>query len=180
MVEDAKPIVVEVDGIKFTSASRYYDGDAQLLAHQLKNNDRNAIELVAERLSHLIPPFCVIVPMPNRCGYARETLQLAKALSKASHTPIADVLKGNVRESLYNLKKQGRLLTERELGFIQVSPLPFYRTPILLDNVASTGTTAKAAFHALGNRGEVLTFAIDDPLLVRGKAIEQTVSGIKR
>lgn len=179
MVEVANPIQVEVDGIRFTSASRYYDGDARKIAHLLKDNNHKAIEMVAARLSNMISPFAVIVPIPNRCGYARETLELAKVLSKYSGVPIADVLKGNQRDSLYEIKKEGGILTEAELGFRQVSPLPFYRKPILLDNVADTGLTAKAAYHAIANRGEVLTFAIGDSLYDRSMPIEQN-HGIRR
>ena len=157
MAEGVNPIMVEVDGIRFTSASRYYDGDTPKMAHLLKENNKMAIEQVAAKLSNLLPPFCVIVPIPNRCGYARETMELARTLSRYSGAPVADVLKGNERESLYDAKKSGRMLTEQELGFKQVGNLPFYRTPVLLDNVAGTGLTARAAYHALGNRGEVLT-----------------------
>lgn len=180
MAEVANPIQVEVDGIRFTSASRYYDGDAQKIAHLLKDNNPKAIEMVAARLSNMISPFAVIVPIPNRCGYARETLELAKVLSKYSGVPIADVLKGNERSSLYDMKKQGKTLSEQELGFRQTEALPFYRTPILLDNVTATGTTAKAAYHALGNRGEILTYAIDDPILENARPIEQIHTSMRR
>ena len=180
MVEGAKAIVVEVDGIKFTSASRYYDGDTPKIAHALKNNNRKAMEQVAAKLSNLISPFSIIVPIPNRCGYARETLELANELSRQSGVPVADVLKGNERASLYDMKKQGRMLSEAELGFRKTGSLPFFRTPILLDNVTATGRTAIAAYHALGNRGEVLTYAIDDLILNRAKSIEQVSSGIRR
>ena len=180
MGADGNPIMVEVDGIRFTSASRYYDGDTPKMAHLLKENNRVAIEQVAAKLSNLLPPFSVIVPIPNRCGYARETLELARILSRYSGAPIADVLKGNERESLYEVKKSGRMLTEHDLGFRQVRNLPFYRKPVLLDNVAGTGLTAKAAYHALGNRGEVLTYAIDDPVLERAKPIEQVSHGMRR
>lgn len=175
MGEDDKPIVVEVDGIKFTSISRYYDGDTPQIAHRLKDNDPETIDLVARRLSEVISPFCVIVPVPNRCGYARETLDMAKALSKQSGVPIADVLRGNKRESLYQVKKEGRILTEEELGFRQVAKLPFYRTPVFLDNVVATGLTAKAAYHAVG-RGEVLTYAIDDQLLEKSQSLMEKCS----
>lgn len=46
--------------------------------------------MVVARLSNMISPFAVIVPIPNRCGYARETLELAKVLSKYSGVPIAE------------------------------------------------------------------------------------------
>lgn len=179
MVEDANPIVVEVDGVKFTSISRYYSGDTPKMAHLLKENNQRAIDIAAAKLSNLLPPFSIIVPVPNRCGYAKETLLLARALSRVSGVPVSDVLKGNQRQSLYDVKKSGGMLTEGDLGFKQVSPLPFYRKPVILDNVAATGLTAKAAYHALGNRGEVLTYAIDDTLYDRSKKIEQS-HGMKR
>lgn len=180
MAEDAKPIVVEVDGIKFTSTSRYYDGNTPRIAHLLKENDPQTIDMVASMLSKLLPPLSVIVPVPNRCGYARETLTLARKLSSMSGAPIADVLKGNERKSLYNVKKQGKILSENELGFKRVGTLPLFRKPVILDNVTATGLTAESAYHALGNRGEVLTYAIDDPVLERSSPVRDMHSAFRR
>lgn len=44
MAEVANPIQVEVDGIRFTSASRYYDGDARKIAHLLKTTTKEPLK----------------------------------------------------------------------------------------------------------------------------------------
>ena len=36
---------------------------------------------------------------------------------------------------------------------------------IIIDNCVDTGTSAKAAYHALGNKGIVLAYAMSDRLL---------------
>ena len=84
----------------------------------------------------------------------------------ASYTclPVIDALRGKDRESQYEAKYKGRSLTEEQLGFRKVISLPSDRIPYLVDNVVDTGTTAKAAFKALGG-GIVLSYAMSDTLL---------------
>lgn len=165
--------MVEVDGIKFTSAYRYYDGDSQKVCHSIKEN-QEMLDHAARRMAQMIPRNgTCIVPVPNRCGYARQTYDLAKAISKYCHMPIADVLVGNERESNYYSKKDGHPLTESDMGFKQIEPLPWGRRPVIIDGVADHGTTAKAAYHALGDQGEIVTYAISDNLLAQGNEIHQ-------
>ena len=166
-------IKVEVDGIMFTSAYRYYDGDSQEVCHSIKE-DQDMLDHAARRMAQLIPRNgTCIVPVPNRCGYARQTYDLAKAISKYCHMPVADVLVGKERESNYYCKKDGHPLSENDMAFRQIEPLPFGRRPVIIDGVADHGTTAKAAYHALGDRGEVVTYAVSDNLLAQGKQIQQ-------
>lgn len=165
--------MVEVDGIKFTSAYRYYEGDSQEVCHSLKEN-QELLDHAAQRMAQMIPRNgTCIVPVPNRCGYARQTYDLALAISKYCHMPIADVLVGNERESNYYSKKDGHPLTEEDMGFRQIESLPWGRRPVIIDGVADQGTTAKAAYHALGNQGEVVTYAISDKLMAQGNEIHQ-------
>ena len=113
-----------------------------------------------------MPPDSIIVPIPNHHGTAKETLFLAKAVDKYSHSSIANILIGKPRESNYLMKKLGSPLAEEQMGFQQTKPLPDGITPIIIDGVVDTGTSAKAAVHALGG-GIVLSFAMSNTLLER-------------
>lgn len=91
-------------------------------------------------------------------------MQLCRDIASYTKLPIIDALRGNDRESQYEAKYKGRSLSEEQLGFRKVLPLPSDRVPFLIDNVVDTGTTAKAAVKALGG-GIVLSYAMSDTLL---------------
>lgn len=166
MMEDRR-INIEVDGIPFISHGHYYDGINNWLCHQLKDNDAQAIDYCARQLAKMLPENAVIIPIPGHHGYADQTLHLARAIS--AHTngsvSVANILKGKDRDSNYQAKKAGHPLSASQMGFRQVGILPQKRIPYLLDNCVDSGETAKAAFHALGNRGIVLSYAMSDTLL---------------
>ena len=83
--------------------------------------------------------------------------------------PVCNVLHGNDRESNYQAKKNGRPLTEAQLGFMQDRALPKGCIPVVVDNVVDTGVSAKAAIHAMG-QGIVLTFAMTDVMMGQQEA----------
>jgi len=161
-----RTIDVEVDGIRFISHGHYYEGINNWLCHKLKENDPQAIAYCARQLAKMLPENAVVIPIPGHHGFALQTLYLAKAINEQSGgiIPVANVLKGNSRVSNYQAKKEGHLLSAKELGFRQVAPLPKGKELYLLDNVVDTGTTAKAAIKALGG-GIVLSYAMSDNLL---------------
>lgn len=161
-----RTIDVEVDGIRFISHGHYYDGINNWLCHKLKENDPQAIAYCARQLAKMLPENAVLIPIPGHHGFALQTLYLARAINEQSGgiIPVANVLKGNSRMSIYQAKKEGSLLPAEELGFRQVDPLPKGKVPYLLDNVVDTGTTAKAAINALGG-GIVLSYAMSNLLL---------------
>lgn len=103
----------------------------------------------------------VLVPIPGHHGTADETLKLCSSISMATGIPVMDVLRGNDRESNYLAKKNGRPLTEKQMGFRQVKPLPLGCIPVVVDNCVDTGVSAKAAIHAIG-KGVVLSYAMTD------------------
>ena len=106
----------------------------------------------------------VLVPIPGHLGHAEETLRLCHSISMATGIPVRDVLRGNDRESNYLAKKNGRPLTEAQMGFRQVKALPAGCIPVVVDNCVDTCVSAKAAIHALG-KGIVLTFAMTDVMM---------------
>lgn len=162
-------IDIEVDGIRFTSHGHYYDGINNWLCHKLKENNPQAIDHCARQLAKMLPENAVIVPIPGHHGCAVQTLYLARAISglTAGNIPVANVLKGSRRKSNYQAKIEGHPLCAEELGFRQVGILPKGKVPYLLDNCVDSGETAKAAYHALGDRGIVLSYAMSDRLLYR-------------
>lgn len=166
-----EPIRTEVDGITFLSTGHYYEGINQWVAHKLKEGDTDAFDYAARQMSKLLPKNAVLVPIPGRHGTPDQTLKLCRDIASYTHLPILDALRGNDRESQYEVKYKGRSLTEEQLGYRRVANIPTGRTPYLIDNVVDTGTTAKAAVKALGG-GVVLSYAMSDTLLTH----EQQVS----
>ena len=64
---------------------------------------------------------------------------------------------------------QNLIITEAQLGFMQVRALPKGCIPVVVDNVVDTGVSAKAAIHAMG-QGIVLTFAMTDVMMGQQEA----------
>ena len=115
----------------------------------------------------MLPENAVVIPIPGHHGFALQTLYLARAINEQSDgiIPVANVLKGYNRVSNYQAKKEGHSLSADELGFHQVRPLPDGRVPYLLDNCVDSGETAKAAYHALGDKGIILSYAMSERLI---------------
>ena len=136
----------------------------------MKVGDEKALDCAALSMIPLIPRHAVLVPIPGHEGKAKQTLQLCRAISSYTGLPVGDVLQGKNRESNYVAKHEGKGLTERDMGFRKVAQLPKGRIPVYVDNVVDTGTTAKAAYHAVG-KGMVVTFAISDTLFIQNEQV---------
>lgn len=154
------PITVESDGITFMASGEYYDSPNRVTAHRLKNGEPEAMEEAARRMATLVPPGSVLVPVPGHEGRAEQTRSLAERISRYAAVPMADVLEGACRETNYAAKLRGQPLTEADMGMRQRFTLPQDVIPVFIDNVIDTGTTGRAAFHACGNRGIVLAYAM--------------------
>ena len=163
-----QPEVLRVEGVPIYAATHYYDGDNREIAKRMKTGDRHAIETAAKAMIPLIPRDSILVPIPGHEGKATHTLELCRVISSRTGLQIADVLQGNSRESNYAAKHSGKGLTEKDMGFRATSLLPDGKKPVYIDNVVDTGTTAKAAYQAIGN-GFVVTFAISDTLFQQQK-----------
>ena len=136
----------------------------------MKVGEEKALDCAALSMIPLIPRHAILVPIPGHEGKAKQTLQLCRVISSYTGLPVGDVLQGKSRESNYVAKHEGKGLTERDMGFRKVAQLPEGRTPIYVDNVVDTGTTAKAAYHAIG-KGMVVTFAISDTLFMQNEQV---------
>lgn len=112
-------------------------------------------------MSRIIPRNAVLVPTPSHNGNATTTLLLANEIARITGRPVADVLKGKVRDRQYDAKKKGSTLTAGDMGIAMKGTLPKGVVPIVIDNVIATGNTAKACLDALG-KGMVVALADDD------------------
>ena len=161
-----EPIKTVSDGITFLSTGRYYDGINRWVCHKIKEMDKDAINYAARNMAKLIPfSNAVLVPVPGHTGVSSNALLLANAIASYSDVLVADILRGKSRESNYLAKCKNHPLTESQMGFYSVKELPIDCVPIIIDNCVDTGTSAKAAYHALGNKGIVLAYAMSDRLL---------------
>lgn len=166
MKED-ESINIVVDGITFLSTGGYEQGINKWVCHKLKeSDDKEVFDYAAKKMAKLISkdPNSIIIPMPNRHGYADKTMKLAKVISCHTAIPIADVLRGNDREPNYQAKHNGHPLTEQQMGFHMITNLPKGSIPYIIDNVVDTGTSAKAAYHAIGY-GIIVTYAMSDKMI---------------
>ena len=142
----------------YFATCNYRQGTNATTAHAMKNGERWAIYKAAEAMAKYIPTNAVLVPIPSHTGNATYTLELAKRIARATNAEVLDALKCEPREMLYNLKKQGKRPTPRQMGFYLVRSIPENKRVIILDNVVATGTTAAAAVQAVG-KGIIFAYA---------------------
>lgn len=134
----------------------YYDPNVRALQHAFKDGDPLALERMCAEMAPFVPTDAVLVAMPDRTGRPTATLHLAKCLAHVTRRPWSEALVGSPRESLRELKHQGKELPE--LKFWLLGGLPKGR-PVVIDNVLDTGTTARAALAAIPN-ATVLSHAV--------------------
>lgn len=152
---------VGADITPFLYSSKYRSGDHSNIAKLLKASDENAVNLAAKEMARLVPKNAVLIPIPSHYGDARDTLALAKAIGRLTHTRVVNALAGVPRESQYQSKKNGKKISVDDMGIYQKANIPEDRIPIFIDNVIASGTTASAAVRAVG-RGVVLAYAYGD------------------
>lgn len=140
--------------IPYISAAPYLQ--VRNLAHKVKSGDAEAIKEAAQKMAPLVPANAVLIPIPSRTGKATNMLALANAIAEATGAEVKDILTGESRESLYEMKKRGATLALEDLGIKASETIPSDKIPIFIDNVVDTGLTAEAAVKSVG-RGIVLT-----------------------
>ncbi len=143
---------------RFFATGNYRKDGRTETAHAMKEGANWAIYKAAAEMVKYIPTNAVLVPMPSHTGRATYTLELCKRIARETAAEVCDYLKGKERETLYNLKKQGRHILPAKLGFYLSQPIPSGKRVIIIDNVVATGTTAAAAVRAIGG-GVVFAYA---------------------
>lgn len=144
--------------IRYFATGNYRQGNRCETAHAMKEGANWAIIRAAREMVRYIPTNAVLVPMPSHTGRATYTLDLCRLIARETAATVCDYLRGSERETLYNLKKQGRKPTPKKLGFYLSQPLPTDKRVLIIDNVVATGTTAAAAVRAIGG-GVVFAYA---------------------
>jgi len=143
---------------RFFATGNYRKDGRTETAHAMKDGEHWAIGKAAAEMARYIPTNAALVPMPSHTGAATYTLQLCKRIARETGAIVCDILKGQPRETLYNLKKQGHHIRPSKLGFYVTAPAPEGKRLLIIDNVVATGTTAAAAVEAVG-RGIVFAYA---------------------
>lgn len=125
----------------------YYTQDNILrsLCHGIKDGNADDIARAARLMAKLVRPGDTLVPIPSRTGVATTAKLLAEAISKVTGAPVADILKGASRKSMYEMKKGGTIPGEEFLGLRLEGEPP--ENTVFVDNVVATGTTARAALR---------------------------------
>lgn len=123
------------------------------LCRKVKEGDVESIELAAQTLSSLIPEGSILVPIPGRFGYATYTLLLAIRTAKKGEFRIENCLRGEVRDGLCEMKKEGKKPKE-PIFWKKYRPAKRGKI-VLIDNVYDTGMTARAAKKALGRKCDI-------------------------
>lgn len=164
-------------------AKNYYkDKGAREVAHGIKEDDLDSIFEAADEMYEALKPYVndmvngggiTFIPVPSRKGKADTTFKLASLVSQriTNKTPkwrdgtvtFENILQGNERESLYELKKAGKNIPDGDFfGYRLTGELPQKGTIILVDGVYATGVTMDAARKAVGGDAISLVYAYDD------------------
>lgn len=141
----------------FATGNYRKDGRCET-AHAMKEGASWAIIRAAREMVRYIPKNAVLIPMPSHTGKATYTKELCRLIARDTAAEVRDILRGKERETLYTLKKQGRHILPKKLGFYVTEEPPTGKHLIIIDNVVATGTTATAAVRAIGG-GIVFAYA---------------------
>jgi len=102
-----------------------------------------AQSVAASEMARFVNKGDILIPIPSRKGYATHTLDLANAIAKITGAEVKDIMKGKDRQSSYETKKEGKTLSTDDFGFHLTEPVG--GSVVYIDNVASSGATARAA-----------------------------------
>lgn len=144
-----------------------YSGELRLLAKALKQNDNKAIGKAAALLQPLLPEDAVLIPMPSHDGRENFSTVLCNALSLLSGRPVNKLLRCKPHESMCDAKKAAKT-AGTELPYPETMMMErtdheiIIDTPVVIDNVIASGTTAVAALNAIQDENAmVITLAND-------------------
>ncbi|NQZ06720.1 MAG: hypothetical protein HRT35_06110 [Algicola sp.] len=146
-------------------ADYYGTKGARELVHRVKNNDVEAIAIMARVMAEIalerLPADSVLIPVPSHTGHATNTLQLAAQIALLTGFPVLDIVRGRMRNSWYTLKQNGvtaSRITDAFFGFYLVDVIK-HKTPVIVDNVFDTGQTIVTISKLFCQPIIVLTYA---------------------
>ena len=149
----------------------YSEPGVREIAHAMKRGDSMAIHKAAKDMAEFVNQDDILVPIPSRNGRATTTLLLARAIAKISGSKVANILSGNDRQALYDLKKDGGKVNDDFFGY-RTKRNPKKSNVVLIDNVYATGATANAASNSFNN-ARVLVYAKDNTATPAWKMAEK-------
>ena len=139
--------IIEVNGIKYNS---YYNSlKTREICHNIAGDDldkRNeAVKTMADWFinQNIIGPDDILIPAPQHTGNAEYTKEIAELVSKTTGAEIADILKCEPQEPLYEQKQAATPDLDPKL-YVNGN-IPEGKRLVLIDNVISTGVTFNEA-----------------------------------
>lgn len=115
------------------------------IAHGVKDGSAKYADMAAILFDQMLPPDCVIVPMPGHRGRADTMLDVALRISAMSGRAVLDALACVPHESSYAQKARG----------VEPSPIAMrarfavHGKVAIIDNCIASGVTASAALDAI-------------------------------
>jgi len=140
-------------------AEYYQTPGAKEMNHRFKDGDILAVIQMGKEMAQLVPKDVVLIPIPGRTGRAVETLKLAYEIASRTGCKVIDAIRGNERESQFEMKKSGNCLTNKDFGFRLICSLPDNANTLLIDNVIATASTFRAARKVICTK--ILVHSID-------------------
>ena len=142
----------------YITTGEYYSHGRNSIAHGMKNENQKSITRAASEMAKFVSPDVTLIPMPGHTGVATYTLTLAEQIAELTGAKVCDIMRGTIRETFYDIKKNGGKVQKDYLGLFLTEEIPEGKI-MIVDNCISTGTTAAAALD-LTKRGIVLAYAI--------------------
>jgi predicted amidophosphoribosyltransferase len=164
-------------------ADYYGTTGARELVHRVKNNDVEAIAIVARAMAEVaiecLHAGSVLIPVPSHTGHATNTLLLAELISQLTGCPVLDIVKGRKRIPWYTLKHKGlttKNITGDFFGFRLIDDTKT-NIPIIPDAVFDTGSTANAIAKLFSKPFIIFAYARVTPISICPKSplIAQTL-----
>ena len=161
-----------IEGLEDVTYIEEYE-DASELARKVKDGDIGAIRQMAQEMASKIPKNATIIPMSGRKGVSENMLLVANEISKINGNKVADIIIGEKRESLYDLKKQGKDISQIDLGLKLKGKVPEGEIYVI-DNVVGTGKTV-SEIRKLLPKSKILVHSVDKKALKKALGAKESL-----
>ena len=137
-----------MDGIEYLGG---YDGILKDICKGLKCCLPRCYSMANDLFDLMIPEGSVIIPMPCHLGMPRYMNPVAQLLCENGKRELFPFLHCVPHESHYEVKKRGEIPEEPSMFIAEGMELPKGKDIYIIDNVISSGATARAALKAIPN-----------------------------